>query len=105
MTHKCHVSKMFINVYRAQKNNNTNILIGNNMLLSLRKQRPHSQYYYLGEFGRCERSACFQGKAVRFIKIGPSIDLKYSIATFGSGLRSAVEEKVKKGTGPRLQLS
>ena len=33
---------MFINVYRAQKNNNTNILIGNNMLLSLRKQRPHS---------------------------------------------------------------
>ena len=58
--------------------------------------RDRIQYYYLREFERCERSACCQGKAVRFIKISLSIDLKYSIATFGSGLRSAVEEKEKK---------
>ena len=76
-------------------------LLGTTCCSSPYVSRDRIQYYYLWAFERCERSACCQGKAVSFLKISLGIDLKYSIATFGSGLRSAVEEKAKKGTGPR----
>ena len=69
------MSQNCLSVYRAvehKNNNNTNILIENNTLLSLRKQGPPFNTTSCSSEW-CERSACCQAKAVRFMKIGEEL--------------------------------